>query len=136
MRKARSSHVSQQLRGSGDFSAWSDSAIYITRHGDDRLLTIEHRTAAPPPPIVVRLQDTPAPHLVIVDADAASATTESLHRAILEHLEMARRPQSALALRNAVKVRKASLIAALEVLRKQGLVKRTSAGWTAEKEGA
>ncbi len=132
MRKARSSHVSQQLRGSGDFSAWSDSAIYITRHGEDRLLTIEHRTAAPPPPIVVRLEDQPAPHLVVVDAGDASAASESLHRAILEHLEMARRPQSALAIRNAVKVRKAFLIAALRELQKQGLVKQTSAGWTKE----
>lgn len=132
MRKAPSSHVSQQLRGSGDFSAWSDSAVYITRHQDQRLLTIEHRAAASPPPLLVRLEEAPAPHLVIIDATQTRAGdgADPLRAVILERLRITKRPESTLALRNAVKVRKATLVAALEALRAQGLVARTSAGWT------
>lgn len=128
MRKARAGHVSQQLRGSGDFSAWSDSAIYITRKGDDRLVTIEHRCAAAPPPFLVQLQTTPAPHLVVVDG--TSEQTDVLHAAVLERLRIVDRPQSTVALRNAIKVRKATLVAILEALQQRGHIQRTKAGWT------
>lgn len=130
MRKASSAHVSQQLRGSGDFSAWADSAIYITRHGDDRLLTVEHRSAAAPPPFIVRLENTPAPHLAVLDATTASSGDGPLSDAILERLRSVPRPQSTAALRNVLKVRKATLVAALEALQHRGLVTRAPAGWT------
>lgn len=134
MRKARAGHISQQLRGSGDFSAWSDSAIYITRQGDDRLLTVEHRCAAAPPPILVRLKPTPAPHLVVVDQQEAHSRTDSLQTIVLERLKSIARPQSTLALRNAVKVRKATLVAALHTLEQQGHITKTKAGWILSKE--
>jgi hypothetical protein len=129
MRKASSAHVSQQLRGSGDFSAWADSAIYITRNGEDRLLTVEHRAAAPPPPFSVRLLEAPAPHLVVVEATTPRSGDASLADAILDRLKSAPRAQSTVALRNVLKVRKAALVASLETLERRNLVTRTSAGW-------
>lgn len=50
MRKSPAAHPGQQLRGSGDFSAWADSALYLTRRHDDRVLVVEHRGAPAPPP--------------------------------------------------------------------------------------
>lgn len=131
MRKAPSAHLGQQLRGSGDFSAWSDSAIYITRSGDDRLLTIEHRAAPAPHPVLIRLDQTPAPHLVVVDDPRSLEPRDApLAGAILERLRLVPRPQSTVALRNVLKIRKASLVAALEALSREGLVMRSSAGWS------
>lgn len=134
MRKARASHISQQLRGSGDFSAWSDSAIYITRQGDERLLTVEHRCAAAPPPILIRLKSTPAPHLVVVDEQGPNERTDSLQAIVLERLKSVVQPQSTLALRNAVKVRKATLIAVLRTLEQQGHITKIKAGWILSKK--
>lgn len=131
MRKAPSAHPSQQLRGSGDFSAWADSAIYITRSGDDRLLTIEHRAAPAPHPVLVRLEQTPSPHLIVIDDDKSSTPRDDpLDDAILERLRLVPRPQSAIALRNVLKVRNASLVAALDALARRGCIVKTPHGWT------
>lgn len=56
MRKSPSAHLGQQLRGSGDFAAWSDSSMYLVRDGPgDLVLSVEHRGAPAPPPLRVRL---------------------------------------------------------------------------------
>lgn len=130
MRKAPSANLGQQLRGSGDFSAWSDSAIYITKNGDDRCLTIEHRAAKAPPPVCIRLHHEPAPHLIVVDDKNEPGLSKTpLALAILERLRLVPRPHSTATLRIVLKVRKASLIAALDALVRQGLITKTQTGW-------
>jgi hypothetical protein len=135
MRKSRTAHPGQQLRGSGDFAAWTDSAIYVGRSGEDRLLTVEHRAARAPEPIRVRLATSPAPHLMAVtepqkDAEAHTREREgSIKSAILEQLELIPGPQRTAAIRDKLKTRKATIVAALTELQKEGLVEKTSKGW-------
>lgn len=133
MRKSAAAHPAQQLRGSGDFSAWADSALYLARRGDDRLLVAEHRGAPAPPPFRLRLVPGEQPHLAILDAPPGSDedTADSLEARILDRLSVvAARPQPSGLLRDALRVRKADLLAALRALLVRGAVVKTALGWT------
>jgi len=133
MRKSPAAHPAQQLRGSGDFSAWLDSGLYLTRDGDDRLLVVEHRSAPAPPPFRLRLVPGDSPHLAIQDShttDAAMADLDPLQTRVLERLRAASCPQSAQALRDALRVRKTDLLAVLRALADRRLVTKTTDGWT------
>lgn len=142
MRKAPSSSPGQQLRGSSDFGAWLDSAIYLIRRGEDLHVTVEHRRAAAPPSFRVRLEATDAPHLVLVEAEApedaqAPEARDSLEAAVLAVLRQSRRPILAEELRRTLHVRKASLQAALRALSSVGLIVRGGYGWAeAKAEGS
>jgi hypothetical protein len=134
MRKSPAAHPAQQLRGSGDFSAWLDSGLYLTRHGDDRVLIVEHRSAPAPPPFRLRLVPGDTPHLVIQGAadgatDAPVAAADPLQARVVDRLHVAPHPQPTHQLRDALRVRKADLLAALRALADRGLVARTEHGW-------
>jgi hypothetical protein len=149
MRKSPAANPAQQLRGSGDFSAWLDSGLYLTRHGDDRVLVVEHRSAPAPPPFRLRLVPGDTPHLEVhascdtfeTAADPLLARTLERLRAtfetpadpllarILERLCATSRPHSTHALREALRVRKADLLAALHALEASRFVTRTALGW-------
>jgi len=132
MRKSPSAHLGQQLRGSSDFAAWTDSGIYLIRHGPTHLvLTVEHRGAPAPPPLRIRLETDGPPHLVIDPATPpapASGPPGSLRDAVLERLRS--RPLSTVELRDLLKVRKASVLQTLNELHADRLVQRTDHGWT------
>ncbi len=132
MRKSPAAHPAQQLRGSGDFSAWLDSGLYLTRDGDDRVLVVEHRSAPAPSPFRLRLVPGDAPHLEIHDAHGADAAPagDRLGARIVERLHAADRPQPTQSLRNALHVRKADLLIALRALAERCLVTKTPHGWT------
>lgn len=132
MRKSPAAHPGQQLRGSGDFSAWADSALYLTRRGEDRLLVAEHRGAPAPSPFRVRLVPGELPHLAMQDAaQAVDDVADSLEGRVLEHLAVAAaRPQSTASIRDALHVRKADLLSALRTLAARGAVTRTDLGWS------
>ena len=56
MAKRSRRNLGQSLRGSSDLHAWTDSACYLVRRPDDRLqLTVEHRSAPAPDPLLLRL---------------------------------------------------------------------------------
>jgi len=129
MRKSPAAHPAQQLRGSGDFSAWADSALYLTRRGDDRVLLVEHRGAPAPSPFRLRLVPGDAPYLAIQDQPAEDGA-DMLESRIVDRLHNAPRPQTTLMLRDALRVRKADLLTALRALAARGSVKRTELGWT------
>jgi hypothetical protein len=134
MRKSPAAHPAQQLRGSGDFSAWLDSGLYLTRQGDDRVLIVEHRSAPAPPPFRLRLVPGDTPHLVIQGAadgatDAPVAAADPLQARVVDRLHAAPHPQPTQQLRDALHVRKADLLAALRALADRGLVARTEHGW-------
>lgn len=134
MRKARSSHPGHQLRGSGDFAAWTDSAIYVARRGNDRILTIEHRSRPAPSPIRVRLAQEPMPHLIVVDAEqTGEKATPSLADTILAWLQHTASRQPTIAIRDATKARKASVVEALRGLESAGKVERNQQGWALKK---
>ena len=45
----------QALRGSSEFHAWGDSNLYLRRDCDELSLTVEHRAAPSPRPLIVEL---------------------------------------------------------------------------------
>jgi hypothetical protein len=132
MRKSPAAHPAQQLRGSGDFSAWADSALYLARRGDDRILIAEHRGAPAPSPFRLRLVPDELPYLAVLDAPGADlGAADALEARILERLSgVAARPQPAGLLRDALRVRKTDLLAALRALAARGVVVKTDLGWT------
>jgi hypothetical protein len=136
-RKSPSINMGQQLRGSGDFAAWYDSALYLLQQGEHLILHAEHRGAPAPPPFRVRLAEGDMPHLVVEDlpaatgfsGDAQNGENASLQEAVLAHLEMTRRPLTTPELRDALKVRKASLLEALRRLVSARQITRSADGW-------
>ena len=139
MRKSPASHLGQQLRGSGDFAAWADSTIYLTRRSDGILLSGEHRGAPAPTPVLIRLETAPVPHLAVVGHEPSPSpeqdTADPLEASLVDHLTATPRPLSTVELRDTLKVRKATVIAALDALRARGVVTRSDAGWTLADDG-
>lgn len=125
------------LRGSGDFYAWADTMLSLTRQRDRIVLRTEHRAAPPAEPRMLSLVDgISGPHLEVVAAaepqtsSASPATlTENLDTAVLAALKNSPAPLLRLALRDVVRVRNASLGEALTRLLKAGRVKRIGDAW-------
>jgi hypothetical protein len=131
MRKASSNHPGQQLRGSGDFAAWLDSGLYLCRDRGGLVLTVEHRGAAAPPPMHVRLELKDTPHLVADEGPTpAPQSLDPVSASILRRLRAVRRPLTTSELRGLLKVRKAKLIEALQALLEQNLIVKTNERWT------
>jgi len=117
----------QALRGSGDFHAWSDSALYLTHDRQALRLAVEHRSAPAPQPCHVRLCDDP-PHLVLVDLDEEN--TPSLEERVIQTLRKTPAPIHRRTLRALLAVNNAHLGNVLVLLEKLGQVQRTPRGWT------
>ena len=125
----------QALRGSGDFWAWGDSNLYLSRRRDGLLLTVEHRAAPSPSPLWLQLL-TPAasqdegvtPVRLEIRDDASSPTSTPLAERILAHIREAG-PTPHRGLREALRVRATSLSEALRTLEASGCLARTAHGW-------
>lgn len=135
-RKNAAGSAGQGLRGSGDFHAWTDSALYVRRRRGDLVVTVEHRAAAAPDPFVVGLSaddSSAAAHLVVQgDAEAepaALAGAPDLKPRILAGLDGSRGPLSRETLRATLRVRNDTLGVALRELEAAGAVERTPRGW-------
>jgi hypothetical protein len=143
-RKSAAELPGQALRGSGDFWAWGDSNLYLGRKRDGLLLTVEHRGAASPPPLSLRLlasdpsgdgAESPV-RLEVQDAPLPSAAPPSPRRGnpaalpqrLLAHLRQAG-PAPHRQLRSALRVRDKRLSEALRGLEADGRVARTPQGW-------
>ena len=122
-------HLGQSLRGSSDLHAWTDSACYLVRRPDDRLqLTVEHRSAPAPDPLLLRLSgggDQPLSLLV----ESADAPPPPLAEAVRAALRSARQPLSRTVLRQRLRVNNARLGVALQTLQQRGLAVRSPNGW-------
>ena len=129
VRKNGAQHPGQALRGSGDFWAWGDSNLYLSRTRTDALLlTVEHRCAPAPPPISLKLAADPAasgPHLQVLSGQPAPP---SLPDRILAHLHHDQ-PTTHRSLRAALCVRDQTLSDALRSLEATGRLSRTARGW-------
>ena len=119
-RKSPSAHPQLALRGSGDFAAWSDSGLYLTRSTHRLQLWIEHRNAPAPDPISLQLSPDPAPHLRVASGDVSPPQVDPIQTDLLQLLAQSPRPVSTVHLREKLRRRKADVISALEDLRKQG----------------
>lgn len=119
----------QGLRGSGDLWAWSDSALYLKRKGADVLVTVEHRSAAAPPPLTLRLvSDGPSPSLELIEhTREVPEDHEPLEERVLTVL-MESAPVSRNALRRKLSVKNERLGQAIERLEEAGSIERTPEG--------
>lgn len=122
----------QSLRGSGDIWAWSDSALYLRRCGTNLILSMEHRAAAAPDPVSLRLVDTREDrvHLEVVGGytEKQKSKKPPIRQAILEALhgeEAIGREQ----LRARLSVKNERLGEALGLLEKEGKIERSHRGW-------
>jgi biotin operon repressor len=121
------------LRGSSDLAAFGDSNLYLRRLANDGLeLRIEHRAAAGPQPLHLRL---------CVDDCGAVASFQAQQRVepiqdpsvsrVLALLERTQTPISTSALRAKLGLRNQTVVAALRALVEEGSVERRQRdGWT------
>jgi hypothetical protein len=119
------------LRGSSDLHAFGDTNLYLRRLTSDGLLElrIEHRAAACPPPLRLRLRADAERARFVADEVAPE---DPLRERTLTLLRHAAAPLSADALRTALGVRKQTLLATLHRLAAEGLLRRAGReGWTA-----
>jgi len=122
-----SSQHGQSLRGSGDFHAWADSALYLTHDKNSFRLTMEHRSASAPEPRFLRLSGIP-PHLTLVDPPDDHAQL-SIEERILKTLQRSTTPIRRNQLRSLLAINNARLGGALHTLEQQGRIHRTRHGW-------
>lgn len=121
----------QALRGSSELHAWGDSNLYLRRIDDRLLLSIEHRAAPSTTGLPLALRSTDgavALHLVEPTAPTQAAPPSPIAR-IAEALVQSDRPLTLTELRQACRMRTASVCDALAVLTTQGRVHKSTAGY-------
>jgi hypothetical protein len=125
------SQAGQGLRGSSDFHAWTDSALYLRRHRDHLLLSVEHRAAPAPDPLpLALLADAGHPHLEILGHDPEPLDAAPLATRVLAAIDQLGGTATRDALRSSLHIRNERLGPELTRLVAAGVLARTAAGWT------
>jgi hypothetical protein len=121
----------QALRGSSEFHAWGDSNLYLRRDGDDLSLSVEHRAAPSPRPLTIELAHRgDALALEVADLrEPVAPVASSLDDRILAILADADNAIPFAKLRAQVKVRAATLLERIGVLRATGRVVKVDGGY-------
>jgi hypothetical protein len=121
----------QALRGSGDFHAWVDSALYLRRVRDGLTMSVEHRAAAAPTPIPLRLAPGDTPHLEVTGPNDPpnEPPGHPLADQVIATLQHAPAPLSRAALRAALHVRNERLGDTLTNLATSGTITRVGDAW-------
>lgn len=132
-RKSGASRPGQALRGSSELHAWGDSNLYLRRTKGRLLLSVEQRAAPSIPAIALELrQDGHALALhVLPDAEDTIPSHPAPKLSPAQRIEQAlscTEPMSRRQLRDACRIRNATLTAALGPLLAAGRVIETSAG--------
>ena len=126
-------HAGQALRGSGDFHAWTDSALYVRRVRDHLAVTVEHRAAPAPEPFELALvaSDQGPVHLDIIDGpdDATGPAHADLRSRLLDLLDAAPDGLSREELRASLRVRNDRLGPLLAGLARDHLLTRDHGAW-------
>ncbi len=117
----------QALRGSSDIWAFGDSNLFISQKGSGLLLTVEHRSAAPPEPMAIALESDP-PHLVVSTADGADTSTPPLDDRIIDALSSSPGPLTRTQLRKRLGVNNQRLGEVIDDLVRSSTVVRTPEG--------
>lgn len=119
------------LRGSGDFWAWSDTNLYLSRRQAGLELAVEHRSSSTPPPVSLALCDEGplGPHLRICEDAPQAIDPVPITTRILEHLDAQANTCKLDAIRKALRVRMQSVVDGLRDLEQDGRVQRVSGGW-------
>ena len=121
--------LGQALRGSSDVHAWTDSACYLVPRRQQLRLTVQHRAAAAPDPMLLRfVSENGQP--CRLQLDGHEAEPPPLAEAVRAHLRDTGRPCSRTDLRQKLRVNNARLGEALSMLEQRALVVRRPSGWT------
>ena len=121
--------LGQALRGSGDLHAWTDSACYLQHRREQLRLTVQHRAAPAPDPMLLRLVGgNGQPCRLQLDDDDSQPLP--LAEAVRDQLRQAATPCSRTVLRQRLRVNNARLGETLLTLEQRGLVVRQAGGWT------
>jgi RecA-family ATPase len=132
--KKQRSQPGQALRGSSDLHAIGDCNAYLARDGERIVLTLEHRAAKAPSPMVLDLVADPsgsATHLRVHNGPVSSAVTpDDLPQKVLAELASATAPRSRAALRERLRVNNQRLGDVLQSLLESGRAVRSELGWT------
>lgn len=118
------------LRGSGDFWAWLDSGLYLRRAGTNLVLSMEHRAAAAPDPVCLRLVETAEglAHLEVVSGYTQQKDkSRSIAEAVINALQEAELTREAL--RSKLSVNNARLGEVLSSLEEENQIERGPRGW-------
>jgi len=75
--KKQRSQPGQSLRGSSDLHAIGDSNLYLARKDEQIMLTIEHRAAAPPDPMLIELLNTLVMSVIPFGSTVNASTRQS-----------------------------------------------------------
>lgn len=129
-RKGGHARAGQALRGSSELHAWGDSNLYLRRDREQLLLSIEHRAAAGVTGIELELAERRGGLALHVREDMAPALPEPPRtpvQRVLVALGDADAPLTRRELRDACRLRNASLVDALAALQADGRV-RVEAG--------
>jgi len=118
----------QALRGSSDLHAFGDSNLYLRRVRDHLALTFEHRSAAAPDPVELKLIADQTPHLELVGDVISTSDDAELEAAVLEALRQ-HAPMTTKALRAHLRVRSSRLREVLDRLDDNRRIARRSSGW-------
>ena len=123
----------QALRGSSDLHAWGDSNLYLRRHAHQLTLTLEHRAAPGSADIPLRLDGENGALALSVAENSPQLHSPVPSSSAIEHVRLtlaqAQAPLSFHALRQACRIRTASLCQALHQLQRQRLVLKTPLGF-------
>ena len=132
---AGGARAGQALRGSSEFHAWTDSALYLRRLGDELSLTIEHRAEPSDGPIPIQLvaagaalaltTEQPPTSPAVTDPNPAPTPAQRIEAALAD-LETAATLDD---LRRACRMRTQSLCDTLADLVRAGRVVKSEAGY-------
>jgi hypothetical protein len=129
-RKSGGARAGQALRGSSELHAWGDSNLYLGRRGEALRLTIEHRAAPSPPPLLVALCERGGGLSMAVTDESPEqvAVCEATPRErVLAALSD--EPTTVRKLREHCRMRSATLCDVLGELASEGAVERTGDGY-------
>lgn len=122
------------LRGSSDLHAFGDTNLYLKRLSQDSTLElkIEHRAAAAPPPLRLKLVvDDHADLVARFERIDSAQQDDPTARRILDLLVRSTSPLSSAALRDKLGVRNQTVAEAMKLLAADGRVQRVGRdGWT------
>lgn len=126
----------QALRGSGDLYAWVDELVSLRRTPDGLMMSIEHRSAASPDPLLVRLvhEGPKPPHMVILD-EGDRAPQKTWRERLVLFLTRAPGPCVTAQIRAELGIRKETIVDLLRTLEVAGEIRRVGRGWALCEEG-
>lgn len=132
--KKQRAQPGQSLRGSSDLHAFGDSNAYLARQNDRLVLTLEHRAARAPAPLILELASDPdgaSVHLEVRDAQISSSPPEpsSLADGVIRVLAGSAAPVPRNEIRKQLRVNNQRLGAILENLQDRGDIERIENGW-------